>query len=59
MNLLVRALCEVEGFSQEGDGQQMALYYSDGGPGLPTDLVRVNVEGNGSDVKAWRSSTAA
>ncbi len=36
----------------------VALYYSDGGPGLPTDLVRVNVEGNGSDLKAWRKASA-
>jgi hypothetical protein len=34
------------------------LYYSDGGPGPATDLVRVNVEGNGSDYDAWFAASA-
>ena len=32
---------------------QIGLYYSDGGPAPATDLVRVNVEGNGSTREAW------
>lgn len=36
----------------------MALFYSDGGPCPPTKLVRVNVEGNGSDDVAWRAASA-
>lgn len=36
----------------------MALYYSDGGPGPATDLVRVKVEGNGSDMDEWQAASA-
>ena len=31
----------------------MALFYSDGGPGPATKLLRVNVDGDGSDLDAW------
>jgi hypothetical protein len=34
------------------------LYYSDGGPGPAADLVRVNVEGSGSDRDAWLAASA-
>jgi hypothetical protein len=37
---------------------EMALYYSDGGPGPATDVVRVNVDGNGSDYDAWFAASA-
>jgi hypothetical protein len=36
----------------------MALFYSDGGPGPASKLLRVNVEGNGSDIAAWRAASA-
>jgi len=36
----------------------MALFYSDGGPGPAHDLVRVNVEGGGSDAETWRAASA-
>jgi hypothetical protein len=36
----------------------MPLYYSDGGPGPATLLLRINVDGNGSDAVAWRKATA-
>jgi hypothetical protein len=36
----------------------MALFYSDGGPGPATKLWRVNVAGNGSDMREWRSASA-
>lgn len=34
------------------------LYYSDGGPGPAHRLVRVNVEGDGSDAATWRAASA-
>jgi hypothetical protein len=37
---------------------EMALFYSNGGPGPATELWRVNVEGNGSDMQEWRSASA-
>jgi hypothetical protein len=36
----------------------MALFYSDGGPERAHRLVRVNVEGDGSDVDTWRAASA-
>jgi hypothetical protein len=36
----------------------MALFYSDGGPGPASLLLRVNVEGNGSDLGAWHAASA-
>jgi hypothetical protein len=35
----------------------MALFYGNGGPGPATKLLRVNVEGEGSDFAAWSAAS--